>query len=292
MVFSSSGGRNEYANLVIMRASNGVNPATHFGRQMRKERLSRGWSLREFSERIEMNIGSLSQIENGKRPPTQKLARLCDQAFPERNGWFSEYYEECKDWTPPGFKDWREHEERATVLRDWWPSIITGLCQTEAYARALLETSLGATTEIVATRLSARMERQRVLLAREVEAWFIIDQLSLYRLVGSPEIMAAEMRHLTELAALPHVTIQVLPAVAHPANASGFLVTDSAALCEHVRGSFVYTDDQSLTTLAKLFDTLRGECYRVSESLALLTEVGEIWTGESQATQTPTEGRA
>ena len=146
---------------------------------------------------------------------------MCDQVFPERRGWFREYYEESKTWTPPGFKDWREHEDKATALRDWWPSIITGLGQTEDYARALLGTSLGATEEIIAARLAARMDRQRRLLAREVQAWFIVDQLALYRLVGSPEVMAVQMRRLAEIAALPHATVQVLPAVAHPANASG-----------------------------------------------------------------------
>jgi transcriptional regulator with XRE-family HTH domain len=275
-----------------MAVNSGNIASTHFGRQMRKERLARGWSLREFHARTGIDIGQASRIETGKQPPTEAVADACDRAFPERRGWFREYYEESKTWTPPGFKDWREHEDKATVVRDWWPSIITGLGQTEAYARALLETSPGATAEVVATRLAARMERQRRLFTRDVQAWFIIDQLSLYRLVGSPQVMGGQMRRLAEIAALPNVTVQVLPAVAHPANASGFMVTDDAALCEHVKGSYVYTDEQSIASLARLFDTLRGECYRVSESLALLTEVGEIWTGESQPTQTPTAGHA
>lgn len=153
---------------------------------------------------------------------------------------------------------------------------------------------MGVTPEIVATRLAARMERQRRLFnqEREVRAWLVIDQLALYRLVGTPQIMADQMRRLTEIAAMPNVTVQILPAVAHPANASGFIVTNDATLCEHVKGSFVYTDEQSVTSMEMLFDTLRGECYRVSDSLALLTEVGEIWTGESQPTQTPTAAPA
>lgn len=43
------------------------------------------------------------------------------------------------------------------------------------------------------------------------------------------EIMAAQMRHLAEAARLPRVTVQVLPAVAHPATQSGFMVADGAA---------------------------------------------------------------
>jgi hypothetical protein len=44
------------------------------------------------------------------------------------------------------------------------------------------------------------------------------------------------------MAALPDITIQALPAIAHPANASGFLIADDSASCEHLAGGFVYTD--------------------------------------------------
>ena len=78
---------------------------------MRKERLARGWSLREFSARTGINIGHASRIENGKRPPTENVAAACDAAFPERKGWFTEYYEELSTWSevPAAFKDWTEH---------------------------------------------------------------------------------------------------------------------------------------------------------------------------------------
>jgi Domain of unknown function (DUF5753) len=39
----------------------------------------------------------------------------------------------------------------------------------------------------------------------------IVDHVALYRGAGSPEIMAAQMRHLLEVASLPNVTMQVLP---------------------------------------------------------------------------------
>ena len=35
--------------------------------------------------------------------------------------------------------------------------------------------------------------------------------------------------------------VLVLPAIAHPANASGFVIADDSAWCEHVAGGFVYT---------------------------------------------------
>ena len=41
-------------NISSVAGNNGANPATHFGRQMRKERLARGWSVHEFAKRSGM----------------------------------------------------------------------------------------------------------------------------------------------------------------------------------------------------------------------------------------------
>jgi hypothetical protein len=136
------------------------------------------------------------------------------------------------------------------------------------------------------------MERQRRVLMRDdpPRAWFIVDELSLYRCVGSPAIMAAQMRHLLEVAAMPSVTLQVLPAVAHNANASEFIIADDkAAYAEHVVGGYVFTDEQTVTTLVVRFDSLRAESYRASESLRIFERLGETWTaGASPLTQTGT----
>ena len=71
-------------NIRVMAAHNTGNPATHFGRQMKKERLARGWSLRELSARTGINFSHLGRIENGHRPPTEAIAVACDRVFPER----------------------------------------------------------------------------------------------------------------------------------------------------------------------------------------------------------------
>jgi hypothetical protein len=83
------------------------------------------------------------------------------------------------------------------------PGILHGLLQTEGYARAILETSTDAAEEITRVRLASRLERQRRVLGRTgpPQATFIIDQLSLYREVGSPEVMAEQCAHLASLAA-------------------------------------------------------------------------------------------
>ena len=57
-------------------------------------------------------------------------------------------------------------------------------------------------------------------------AWFLVDYFALLRGVGTPETMASQMRYLTAVARLPHVTIQVVPGTAHAGMLGGFTVTD------------------------------------------------------------------
>lgn len=275
-----------------------TNPATHFGRQVKKERLARGWSLPELSKRTGIDAGHLSRIENGKRPPTELVAAACDRVFPERDGWFAEYYAEMREWSevPASFRSWPEYEDKAGSLRDWSPSIVTGLLQTPDYARALLTTLPGGSDVAITMRLNARMARQKRVLFRDdnpPSASFLIDELSLYRLVGSAEVMAAQCRHLIEVASLAHVIVQVLPAIAHPVNASGFLMADDAVWIEHAASGYVFIDEQTLSAMAHRFDIMRAECYRASESLALLQEMSDLWaTGVNPLTRTRTAATA
>jgi hypothetical protein len=252
---------------------------------MKRDRLAHGWSLREMHARTEVHIGTLSQVENGKRPMTEGLAAKCDEMFPERRGWYTTYYEESKSWVPAGFRSWAEYEDKASVLRVWSPGVIDGFLQTADYARTVLSSELGATAEQVAARLASRMQRQQRVLFRDAppRAWFVVDEFSLYRYVGSPEIMASEMRHLLEVAAMPNVTIAVMPPVLHPANESGFIVASDAAYAEHVAGGYVFTDDQTVTSLAMRFDTLRAESRKASESLGLIERMEQAWARGARA---------
>jgi hypothetical protein len=151
------------------------------------------------------------------------------------------------------------------------------------------------TQETATARLANRMQRQQRVMARDnpPTAWFIVDELSLYREVGSAESMAAQLRHLRDVAATPKVTVQVLPAIAHPVNASGFLMADDAVWIEHAAGGFVYTEEELVSGIALRFDSLRAESYRASESLALIERLEGIWkAGASPLTRTATAGIA
>ena len=280
-----------YGTMICMAGMDGTNGvAGHFGRELRRTRNARGWSIAEVARRAGIDAAHLSRIELGRRPPTVKVAVALDKAFPEKQGWFSIWHGESQSWPeiPAAFRSWPDYEDRTTALRVWTPGILDGLVQTEDYARALIATEPGIDAETSGNRVRGRMERQRRFWDRQVMTALMVDVMSLYRQVGSARIMTAQLRRVLDVAAMANVTLQVMPAVEHPANNSGMLIADSAAWCEHAAAGDVFTDPEALRHLALRFDTLRGESLKVSESRALIRRLADIWsTGVSPLTATP-----
>lgn len=275
--------------------TNGV--AGHFGRELRRTREARGWSIAEVARRTGLNPAHLSRIELGRRPPTLKIATALDKVFPEKQSWFSTWHGESQSWPeiPATFRSWPDYEDRTTTIRDWTPGIVTGLAQIEDYARALIATEPGIDATARDNRVRGRLERQRRFWQRQppVMTTLIVDVLSLYRQVGSAEVMTRQLRHLLDIAAMPAVTLQVMRAVEHPVNNSGIMIADSAAWCEHSAAGYVFTDPETVRRLALRFDTLRAESYRASESTALIRGLIDIWaTGVNPLTATLAAGTA
>jgi len=265
--------------------SNGKGVAGHFGRQMRRDRLAHGWSVTELAKRTGINGAHLGRIESGLRPPSVRVADALDKALPERRGWYLQWLDDIRSApeVPATFRSWSDYEDQSATLRLWTPLIVNGLFQTEDYTRALIALT-GVTGEVAAARLAARMERQRRVLSR-CRVSYVLDQSALYRLVGSPESMTAQLRHLLDVAALPNVVLQVMPEVAHDALAAGYALADDAVWSEHVVSGGVYTDPEIVALAAARHDILRGECLKVSESLALIGGLAEQWTGGNQPTR-------
>lgn len=270
--------------------------AGHFGSQMRRDRLAHGWDLRELAARSKIDHAHLSRIENGRRPPTARVATAMDRVFPERRGWYMKWFDDMRraPEIPATFRDWSDYEDRSATLRAWTPSIIHGLAQTREYAAAHIATEPGLDARGKEARLAARMARQQRVLGRPHPPLLTLltDEAALWRLVGTAEIMARQMRNLIELAARPNVVLQVAPEIGHSSLGSEFLIADDAVWAEHVIAGGVYVDPQTVTGTLLRFDTLRAECYRAGESLALLEEMEKAWSGGSLPTRGARAGRA
>jgi transcriptional regulator with XRE-family HTH domain len=108
-----------------------TDPARYFGKQVRKARLTASLTLKEFGDQICYSAGQISRIESGTRPPNKVFAKACDGAFPDMGGWFSDLFDESREWmaTPPWFRPWIEHEQSARVLKIWTCGLFPGIAQ-------------------------------------------------------------------------------------------------------------------------------------------------------------------
>jgi transcriptional regulator with XRE-family HTH domain len=135
----------------------------------------------------------------------EELAEL--QRLGKQRGWWWRFGQ-----LPVPFATFLGLESAATALRIFEPLVVHGLLQTEAYARAVAETWDGAPlpADEVDRQLRIKRERQRRVFGPDPpEMWVIFDEAALRRQVGGPDVMAAQLAHLAEMA--ERITVQVVP---------------------------------------------------------------------------------
>ncbi len=115
--------------------------------------------------------------------------------------------------------------ERASKEIDYYDAeLILASAQTEDYARAVLETSASGQVD---ERLSDRVARGAILTRPKAPTVrILLGEASLHRLVGGPEVLRDQLKHLLEIGKLSNVSVRVLPFAvgAHRAMGVGFSI--------------------------------------------------------------------
>ncbi|MFJ4782146.1 helix-turn-helix domain-containing protein [Streptomyces sp. NPDC088794] len=124
-------------------------------------------------------------------------------------GWWRAYGDAFPSW----FEQHLGLEEAASLIRTYEVQFVPGLLQTRAYAEAVVRLGhpIGA-PESVQRRVELRMTRQALLTGPDApRLWVVVDEAALRRPLGGRDVMRDQLTHLIEAAALPNVTLQVLP---------------------------------------------------------------------------------
>jgi len=270
--------------------------------EMRAMRADRGWSRAELAAQAQYSESLIAMVETYQRAPTQSLAKALDRAFgtpgftedapgqPGTPGTFGRLWLKLRNISfPEPFRAYMDHEEKATTLRSCEHSLVPGLLQTEAYARAVMYTRPAAIEAEIESDVAVRMARQQILTREEPSPpwlWALIDEGVLYRPVGSAPVMHDQLSHLVERSRWPHITIQVVPYAAggHSGLSGAFIIADFAAepsivYVADAAGSRVAEDASTLSRVALRFETLRSESLPKSASRDLIAKVAkERWT--------------
>ncbi|MGW4805769.1 helix-turn-helix domain-containing protein [Kitasatospora sp. NPDC004272] len=190
-------------------------PALRFGEELRRSRRARGWSQLDAGARMGYSGGLLSYVERGKKPVTLNLAVRADQVFGTGERFQQLWRQYSNASLLEGFAEFTAAEARCQRLRTFELGVIPGLFQTPAYVTALAAAAVqrGSITQEQADARVAFLATRQELLTRANPPFIhaVLDESCILRSVGGRAVMADQLRHLEELASLPHVTVQIAP---------------------------------------------------------------------------------
>jgi len=193
--------------------------------RLREIRLDAGLSARALAAAAGWHESKTSRIENARTSPSDKDIRtwceVCGAA--EQTGDLiasaravSSMYVEWRRVQRTGLGRLQRSSiplyEQTRHFRFYHSLLIPGLFQTPGYATALM----GAITvfreipDDIEQAVAVRMERQKVLHSGARFA-ILVEQSVLNYQVGDAEVMAGQLGHLIAMAALPSVSLGVIP---------------------------------------------------------------------------------
>lgn len=272
--------------------------------ELRQRREDAGLTQEQAAAEMEWSLSKLVRIEAGTvsisvndlrallglygvhdRAEIDEMLKLARSA--RQRVWWTQY----RDVLAPQYLEFIGFETDASGIRCFHPTIVPGLLQTEAYARAVIAGAAltEVSDDIVEARVAVRMTRIKELFNRADPpvVSVVVDEAVLHRPVGSPEVMRGQLHHLAELATQPQVNLGVLPfrAGIHPGVYGSFLLFDFpdapdeiVLYLEQAQTQMLLRDRPAeIAEYERVFTRLQAMTLSTEESIAmLLRTAGEM----------------
>ncbi|MEU4800792.1 helix-turn-helix transcriptional regulator [Actinosynnema sp. NPDC023587] len=271
--------------------------ARTLGAELRDLRKAKRVSLVELGARVGLDKNTISRNERGERiagetevasilgalgvvgAKRRELLHLARETA--KSSWL-----ETAAGLPSQHKALMEYERVATSIVDVTALLVPGLLQTAAYARAVM-TEGGVATSEIESLVELRLGRQSVLTrADPVPYLAIIDEFVLLRPVGGRAVMAAQARHLLDVARRPNVTIRVIPRERgyHLGLFGAFIMLESARTTpvvhlEHLRSGVFLYKRQDVRAYEDIKPALMAATVGPEDSVGLIARCAEEMEG-------------
>ncbi|MER5360281.1 helix-turn-helix transcriptional regulator [Streptomyces sp. NPDC002785] len=190
---------------------------TFYGKELRWKREEAGLTLQQLVEGSFYGPSHLSEIERGQRRMPAELAEHVDRAL-GTDGFFQRRCADVRKAKRRGhasyFERVLEAEKHAETIEEWCPTLIPGLLQTDAYARAVVRaTHPLAPDDEVEEKVTARLARARLFEDdhRTPMYWAILSESLLTQPVLPPEQAAEQLERIAALATRRRIVPQILP---------------------------------------------------------------------------------
>jgi transcriptional regulator with XRE-family HTH domain len=274
--------------------------------ELRAIRERRGETLKAVAASLSWSTSKLSRYELGTGLIPGEVASLLDHyhvtgALRElllrlaqeasRKGWWEEY----SDVSSAEYQEFIGLEAEASSIAVWHVDVVTGLLQTDRYARSLMDEYSRVdpiAPAIIERRVELRRRRREVLdKAQPPNLVIVLDESVLKRQYGDVSVMYEQLLWLANEAERPNITLRILPLrAAHPVSAESFVIFSfarkgTAVLHDVVAGeglkTFFYIENKQVTYLHLLvFNTLAEAALDPVASRDLILHTAEAqWRG-------------
>jgi transcriptional regulator with XRE-family HTH domain len=245
-------------------------------------------------------VSRYERARTGLRP--QEVARLLDYyqiTGPRRalllglaedaaqKGWWEEFAESLSD----DYKQFIGFEHEAASMAIWHVDVVTGLLQTEAYARHIISSYSRIEPlppGMIGRMVGVRLRRQQVLDREDLQLSVVLDESVLKRRIGDESVMYEQLQRLVRDGDRPNLTLQILPLGAqHMVFGESFVIfgfrDDSDALqqdvviTEQLRSSVTLEGERETYLHRIAFQALSDASLSPAESRALILETAESY---------------
>jgi transcriptional regulator with XRE-family HTH domain len=184
-------------------------------------------------------------------------------------------------------------EYGASTISSFQTMLLPGLLQTEDYTREVANVlpRQGPITakpkpEVIDQLVEIRLKRQQMLLGRKdpVPVAVVLDESVLYRPIGGPEVMKAQLKHLVDVAQNQSVTLQVMPlregmhaGLGGPFTLFGFAEPMELSIIhvENHTNFLLVEDEPDIKHYELVFQRVQESALPAAESLALVDQIAE-----------------
>jgi transcriptional regulator with XRE-family HTH domain len=211
-----------------------------------------------------------------------------------RKGWWEDYADSLSD----DYKQFIGLEHEATSMAIWHVDVVTGLLQTEGYARHIISGYSRVepvTPGMIGRLVKVRMRRQEVLNRDGLQLSVVLDESVLRRRIGDESVMREQLHRLAREAERPNLTLQVLPLDAQHTvfgesfvifgfDAGGDAMPRDVLSAEHLRSSFLSEEERETYLHRIAFQMLADAALDPAASRALILQTAEsYWSGAGRA---------
>jgi len=255
-------------------------------------RTAAGLNTREAAKLVGMSASTLNRLENGgKIIEPEHVSALCVaygvtgaererllslSREPHMPGW----WETSGEAIPGQLSALVRFESEATRIVHAAMLLIPGLLQTAEYCRAIM-TAAGVVGSTREARVATRLGRQAILSKPKPPSYLaILDEATLRRPHGTRPMMAAQVRHIIDLAAKPHIDVRVIPFATgiHTGLDGSYIVLEfakgrSIVYLEHKRSSLFLDQPDDVAPFQAATDTLAATALGPQDSVEFLRSV-------------------